>query len=391
MGEEQSPDESPTVLVVDDDMAQRVMVREALEQAGFAVEEAEDGQQGLDVIERMRLDFVLLDVMMPVLDGFEVCARLRGSPKFAHLPVLMVTGLENVQSIERAFEVGATYFLTKPINWALLSYQVRYVLRNCLMEQELRKSMELAESANRAKSEFLAMMSHELRTPLNAIIGFSELIKNEALGPIGNTKYHEFSHDIHASGEHLLALINDILDLSKIEFGKESLNESETAVSELLCFVHTMMRERAGEGGIELEFETHSELPPLYVDERKVKQILINLLSNAIKFTTAGGKVTLRTWCRAESGYVFQIADTGIGIALKDIPKALSPFSQVDSNLARIYEGTGLGLPLTKALVELHSGSFDLQSEVGIGTTVTVRFPAERVIAGGLNAQLEAS
>jgi signal transduction histidine kinase len=222
-------------------------------------------------------------------------------------------------------------------------------------------------------------MSHELRTPLNAVIGFSEMIMGEMVGPVGNQKYTEYAADINASGAHLLALISDILDLAKVEAGKADLHEETVDVSRVLKSCITLVRGRAEEASVEIECHTPSNLPPLYADERKLKQIFINLLSNAIKFTPPGGKITARTWSRPNDGYLLQVADTGIGIALADIPKVLSPFQQIDSDLDRKYQGTGLGLPLTKALAELHGGSLDLQSEIGIGTTVTVRFPAERI------------
>ncbi len=246
-------------------------------------------------------------------------------------------------------------------------------------EEALQFAMEQADLANRAKSEFLAAMSHELRTPLNAIIGFSEIIKDETFGPVGSVQYRDYSQDIHESGQHLLGLINDLLDLSKVESGMEELLEENVTVSAVVQSVNTLVRDRAQKSGVDLVIDVSDDLPILRVDLRKLKQILVNLLSNAIKFTDTSGKVTLRAWCRADSGHVFQIIDTGIGIALGDIPKALSPFQQIDSELNRKYEGTGLGLPLTKNLVEMHGGSLDLQSELGVGTTVTIRFPAERV------------
>ncbi len=246
--------------------------------------------------------------------------------------------------------------------------------------EDLSVARDQAEIANRAKSEFLAAMSHELRTPLNAVIGFSEIIKNETFGPVGSVKYRDYASDIHDSGQHLLGLINDILDLSKVESGADELHEDKIEIPEIIRSALKLVGQRAQQRGIKLELELSDQLPALRADERKLKQILVNLLSNAIKFTDAGGEVTLRAWCRMDSGYVFQIVDTGIGIAPKDIPKALARFGQVEGDLNRRYEGTGLGLPLTKALVELHGGVLDLQSEFGVGTTVTVRFPAERIV-----------
>ena len=255
------------------------------------------------------------------------------------------------------------------------AYKARLESKN----QELIAANEKAEFANRTKSEFLANMSHELRTPLNAIIGFSEIIQRETFGPC-DERYRGYALDINRSGQHLLDLINDILDLSKIESGTDEIHEEQIEIREVIESVVTMVRGRARKGGVKLELEMPDHPPALRADSRKLKQILVNLLSNAIKFTDPGGKVTFRTWCRRGSGYVFQIADTGIGIALDDIPKALAPFQQVDGELNRKYEGTGLGLPLTKFLVELHGGSLDLQSRLGVGTTVTVRLPEERVV-----------
>ncbi len=178
----------------------------------------------------------------------------------------------------------------------------------------------------------------------------------------------------------MLGLINDILDLSKIESGKDELRNETIEVSEITRSALRLVGHRAEQDGIKLELELTDQLPALRADERKLKQILVNLLSNAVKFTDAGGAVTLKAWYRRDSGCVLQITDTGIGIAPEDIPKALSRFGQVDADLDRQYEGTGLGLPLTKALVEQHGGVLDLQSEVGVGTTVTVRLPAERIV-----------
>lgn len=248
------------------------------------------------------------------------------------------------------------------------------------LAEDLAVARDQAEDANRAKSMFLATMSHELRTPLNAIIGFSELIGGEMFGPVGNDSYREYANDIRESGQHLLDLINDILDLSKCESGSDELHEENIVISEVIRSARWLVTARAQDGNVELETELADDAPMLRADKLKLKQILINLLSNAIKFTDPGGKVTLKAWCSKDGGYVFQVVDTGIGIALEDIPKALAPFQQIDNRANRRYRGTGLGLPLSKSLSEMHGGSMDLQSQVGVGTTVTVRFPAERIV-----------
>jgi signal transduction histidine kinase len=224
-------------------------------------------------------------------------------------------------------------------------------------------------------------MSHELRTPLNAIIGFAEIIMGEVLGPVGNEKYRGYAKDINDSGQHLLEIITDILDLSKIETGKIALHEEEVDVPETVRACLKLIRERARSAGVDLVADFESETYPMLIADRRIlKQTLVNLLSNAVKFTPQGGRVTVRAHCDPATGYALSIADTGIGIAPADIPKALSRFAQIDARLDRRFEGTGLGLPLSKAFAELHGGSLELESEVGVGTTVTIRFPARRMV-----------
>ncbi|MFQ5783961.1 MAG: PAS domain-containing protein [Alphaproteobacteria bacterium] len=255
-------------------------------------------------------------------------------------------------------------------------------------EAALRAAKEEADLANRAKSEFLANMSHELRTPLNAIIGFSEMIRDGVFGPLGSVKYKEYAVDINASGLHLLALINDILDLSKIEAGKFELAEAAVDVPSVVGSCVALIKERAESAGVRLESHVPAAPPALYADERKLKQILINLLSNAIKFTPPGGRIDVRVDGSSQHGCSITIADTGIGIAPEDIPKVMEPFGQADTGLDRKYEGTGLGLSLTRALVELHGGTFELESAVGRGTRAIVRFPAARIVARDTAASL---
>ena len=237
-----------------------------------------------------------------------------------------------------------------------------------------------AESANRAKTEFLANMSHELRTPLNAIIGFSDVIQNEIMGRIGeNPKYIDYARDIREAGGHLLGVINDILDIAKIEAGQLDLREDAFDAGCALDACISMLSNRAEEAGVHLIREDGESQVSIWGDEKKFKQIALNLLSNAIKFTPEGGNVTLSTGIEGEGGFELRVSDTGIGIAQDDLEKALAPFSQVDNAQQRSHEGTGLGLPISRALAELHGGSLEIESEPGLGTTVTVRLPSERL------------
>jgi signal transduction histidine kinase len=253
------------------------------------------------------------------------------------------------------------------------------ILQRQRTEADLRTAKEQADAANQAKSQFLAMISHELRTPLNAIIGFSAVLSGEANVKLSPQNAREYAADIHHSGTHLLDLINDILDLSKAEVGKVELSDNVIDLRSVISNVVGMIRPRADEAAIKLNIELPSDLPVLHADERKLKQILLNLLSNAVKFTPDGGTVSIAVTEEASSDLIITVSDTGIGIAPDQIERVFEPFVQLDSSLARKYEGTGLGLSLSRRWVQLHGGSLVLESEPGAGTVARLRFPSERV------------
>ena len=249
--------------------------------------------------------------------------------------------------------------------------------------EALRHAKEEAEYANHVKSQFLASMSHELRTPLNAIIGFSDMIMSEFMGPIGAPKYKEYLADIHDSGEHLLELITDILDMSKIESGMMDLNENAFELSEIIKSCQKLIRHRAQDKNITLTCDLPKDSPILWGDEVRFKQILINLLTNAVKYTPPGGDIAINLDCCEKNGLCIMISDTGIGIAEENIARAMEPFAQVADIMTSEREGVGLGLFLTRSLLEMHGGTLALDSTLGEGTTATLRFPAERVVNPG--------
>ena len=247
------------------------------------------------------------------------------------------------------------------------------------MEESLRHAKNQADAANRAKSTFLANMSHELRTPLNAIIGFSEMMIKEIFGALGHPKYKEYLTDVHSSANHLLEIINEVLDMSKIEAGRIELDEGEVDIHELIQSVTRMMASRAFGNNIKLTADVSAALPNLIADQRLVRQILINLVANAVKFSKAGGLVNLHAFILADGRMQINISDQGIGIPKDKIKQAMEPFGQVSDQPENAkHQGTGLGLPLAKAMVELHDGALKLESELGKGTTVFVSFPAYR-------------
>lgn len=253
------------------------------------------------------------------------------------------------------------------------------------IEIELTRAKEVAEMGSRAKTEFLANMSHELRTPLNAIIGFSEMMQSGIYGKLGDQRYEEYARSINDSGLHLLSLIDDILDLSKIEVGKMVLNEAETDLTEVIESCLLLVREQAQSLDIDLRSTINSSIPPIRADGRKLKQVLLNLLQNAIKFTPAGGIIRANAALTPHGKVQITVADTGIGMKKDDIPRALERFGQVDSTLSRRFDGAGLGLPLARALTELHGGTLTIQSTEGKGTTVYVKLPRERLISRPVN------
>jgi len=300
-------------------------------------------------------------------------------------PELIVLPMAKRPSRRRLPKQGALDF----IDQSLGVESAMAAIGQCLSRHESAAvSKQAAKENNRPELEFLAKVSHELRTPLNAIIGFSELIMRQA----GSTQDHErhkaYVEDIHTSGRHLLDLINDILDFARAGSGKLLLQESEADIAEVMVSVNRLLGPRMRDAGLEYSQNIPAHLGRLWCDERKLKRMILNLLTNALKFTPSGGRIDVDV-SESSTGIALSVSDTGIGIAEADLPRVLEPFIQVDNALSRSSEGTGLGLPLVKAMVEIHGGSLVLESKVNMGTTVRLIFPKERLVAPAMHESPE--
>jgi signal transduction histidine kinase len=371
-----------SILLVDDDAAFAERLAAWAVELGYRSERASDVAAALTLLRRGAPTVLLLGHAL-VPPGGGGWSELRAQAADAVI-VTVGHGLA-APLILRALRNGAYDHFDKEAG----AGELAIILARCLGEErrrrltqvtyeQLRVAKEAAESANRAKSEFLATMGHELRTPLNAVIGFSEIMLAEVLGPIGNDQYKGYLRDIHAGGNHLLEVINNILDLAKAEAGRLELLEQRVEVPALIDTVLRMLRPRAADAGLVLETKLPADLPRLRGDEPKLKKILLNLVSNAVKFTPNGGRVEIAAAVGSCGGLTIAVRDTGIGIDEANLAKVLEPFRQADGSLGRKYGGVGLGLPLAQAFAELHQGTMTITSRPGGGTSVVLEFPPGR-------------
>jgi len=379
-----------SVLIVDDDLDFAESIADIIEPHGYRVLIVDTADKAFATVSHAEaggaeVPVAFVDVRLGMTSGVDVLSRLRAERP--DLICVVMTAELDTQTAIAALRRGAYDYFDKSCDpGSLLAVLDRCFDLVALQKERyaaheaLRLAKDEAEAASRAKSGFLATMSHELRTPLNAIIGFSEMMLREVLGQLGNEQYRTYVADIHASGTHLLQIINDILDLSKAESGKLELYEDVFDLRDMIRAVGQLTSTRIDEAGLSNATHLPGDLPLLRADERKTKQVLLNLVTNAVKFTPSGGNIEIRGKYDHAGGLSLTVSDTGIGIALEDLDRVLEPFVQVDSSLSRQHQGTGLGLPLVKAIMELHGGSLVMFSEVGVGTRVTITFPADRAV-----------
>ena len=326
---------------------------------------------------------VSFTAFLPVYYGYVFGATLPVAAAFLWHdtgPSLLMGGMTLVY-------VGLLVFMARAANRGVTEL-IELKLEKAVLVGDLVRAKDTAEQASRIKSHFLANMSHELRTPLNAIIGFSDVIRRQLFGPVGDTRYHDYVGDINRSGHHLLRLVNDILDISKLEAGAMEVADDLVDVGQLVTECARFIRTQAAAAGVGVALDLPPALPALRADELRFKQVILNLLTNAVNFSQRGGTVAVTARLAGDGGMALVVRDDGIGMTEDEIVIALQPFRQIESATTRRHAGTGLGLPLAKSLVERHGGTLWIDSRRGRGTTVTVSLPAERVVTRPAAADL---
>jgi signal transduction histidine kinase len=390
----ETADQPACVLIVDDEPRNRELLKVMLKPEGFRLLTAGNGEEGLAMVAKESPDLILLDVMMPGMDGYEVAGKVKSSPGTKNIPVIMLTALDDRNARMLGLNAGAEDFLTKPVDRAELCVRVRNLLRIKAYGDKLEATLaalesaneqladalaeasdarRMAEHANNAKTQFLRAMSHELRTPLNAISGYTEILEMGIRGAVNPEQTKDLAR-IKRAAAYLLRLINDILTIARLE-GARPLNLVAIPVNQLLAEVDGLCTLQANANGLTLTVTPCEHETLVAADAERFQQILLNLITNAIKFTTTGGSIEVT--CDTDGDVVrLRVKDTGVGVRLLDIERVFEPFVQIDRHLTTAtQQGVGLGLSISRELARAMHGDLTLQSTEGIGSTFTLTLP----------------
>ncbi len=357
------------ILVVDDEQALRRLITIGLEREGFDVSAARDGVEGLEMAKKLTPDIIISDLMMPRMNGTELCRRVRADASLTDTFFIMLTAKARVEDRIEGLQTGADDYVTKPFDPKELVARVNSNMRVRKLQQELRALSEL-------KDEFLGIAAHDLRTPLTIINGWCDILINNMLGQLSGEQ-REAAENIHDQAQMMLSLINDLLDISKIESGKLDLTlESRDIKETLKCHgkVHSILAQNKG---ISIVIDAPDDLPKIWIDAEKIDQVLNNLVSNAIKFSRSGAQITISAR-PVDNTLEVSVADTGQGIAPEELDRLFQRFSQTSTRATGGEQGSGLGLAIAKKIVEMHSGSIWVESEQGVGSRFTFSLPIEK-------------
>lgn len=373
------------VLIVDDDIDLAEAMEDILISLGYETRVTHNAKNTLAIVDEYQPDVALLDNRLGADSGVELLADLKAERP--DLICLIITAYAEAESAIEALRHGAYDYLQKPINPREVLATLDRCFEKIRLEEkariafaELEKAKNQAEASSRAKTEFLKTISHELRTPLNAIIGFSDVLIGQGFGPLGSERYVDYARSIQENGDRLLNIINNVIDIAKLDSHKLELHDDSVQLRKFMTTAVDVIELKASESGLAFEVDLPQELPYVIADEPKLRQVLMNLASNAIKFSEAPGKISLRVRWGKKGRLEFEIEDTGIGIEKDKIPEIFKPFSRTDLGLDRTFDGMGLGLPIARAIVELHDGELTMESELGKGTKVTFYLPQARII-----------
>jgi signal transduction histidine kinase len=368
-------DEPVRLLIVDDDPLFREFATVHLATPVAGIETAADGQEAWDKLRDGAFDLVMVDIEMPGLDGYGLVERIRSDPNLCFLPVVMVTGREDIASIDRAYECGATSFVTKPVNWRQLSHQLRYVLRMSRIEAQIRAARDRAEKTSTLKGALLSTVKHEFRTPLTSIIGFSQMMQEGTYGPL-LPKYSEFAEFIASSGQRLLDTLVEMVNYAELVSDACELTEDDYRLDRLIKGTLEALPSSVLERGLPIVTEIDDGINVL-CDRAQMIRMLRHLIENAV--VHAGENIKVRAGLSASGDLTIEVADTGPGIPPEQLGACFEPFAQGDMSLTRKKDGLGLGLPIAKRVAELHGGRLEVRPGEPKGTIALVTLPATRV------------